>query len=196
MYIALLTLKDILGENGFRALLNHSRISEYIENIPPNNEKLEVPFSDFSKLFKGILDIFGEKGARPLLINLGRRSFHVILEENPALFGLVGLGLKLLSKKKRIDKLYTVASKETNMVFGENQNYYMSDEGFVFEIYDCFWCKGLKTKGPICFAEVGWDIEAAKWASGGDDYEVREVLCRAKGDDMCRFVVSLDPKGD
>lgn len=196
MYIALLTIKDILGENGFKALLNHSKISKYIEALPPNDEKLEVPLSDFSQLFMGILDIFGERGARPLLFNLGRRSFNIILEENPNLFGLVGLGLKILSKKKRIDKLFTIASKETNKIFGENQKYYMSDEGFVFEIYDCFWCRGLKTEGPICFAEVGWDVEAAKWASGGDNHEVREVLCRAKGDDMCKFVISLDPKED
>ena len=196
MYVALLTLKDIMGVNGLNALLNISGLSKYRDKFPPNNDKVEVPLSDFSGLLKGILEIFGEKGARPLLFNLGRRSFHVILEENPALLGLVGLGLKVLPKKKRIDKLYSIASKETNKIFGENQNYYSSDEGFVFEIYDCFWCKGLKTEDPICFSEVGWNTEAAKWASGGDEYEVKEVLCRAKGDDMCKYIISLEPKQD
>ena len=197
MYVALLTLKDIMGDNGLNALLNLSELSKYREEFPPNNDKIEIPLPDFSGLLKGILDIFGEKGARPLLYNLGRRSFNVILDENPALLGLARLGLKVLPKKKRIDKLYSISSKETNKIFGENQKYYLSDEGFVFEIYDCFWCKGLKTEGPICFAEVGWDAEAAKWASGGDEHEVKEVLCRAKGDDVCKVVISPEPiKGD
>ncbi len=195
MYVSLLTLQDIIGKNGFYALLNVSGLHKYKEELPPNNEKVEVPLLDFSTLIKGILEIFGEKGARSILYNLGRRSFNVILEENPALLGLVGLGLKVLSKKKRIDKLYKISSKETNKIFGENQNYYSSDEGFVFEIYDCFWCKGLKTEGPICFAEVGWNAEAAKWATG-DEHGVEEVLCRAKGDNVCKIVISLEPKQD
>ena len=196
MYIALITLEDIMGKNGFYALLNVSGLSKYRDEFPPNNDEVEIPLSDFSSFFKGLLEIFGEKGARPLLYNLGRRSFNVILEENPALFGMVGLGLKVLPKKKRINKLNAIASKETNKIFGENQNYYSNDEGFVFEIYDCFWCKGLKTEGPICFAEVGWNAEAAKWATG-NEYDVKEVLCRAKGDDVCKVVISPEPiKGD
>ncbi|MBN1572887.1 MAG: 4-vinyl reductase [Deltaproteobacteria bacterium] len=196
MYISILTMKEIMGENGIKAVLNHANIPKYIEQIPPNNDKLEVPLSDFSKLFVSILDIFGEKGARPLLYNLGKRSFHVILEENPNLFGLVGLGLKLLSKKKRLEKFFSVASGETNKIFGENQRYTITDEAFEFEIYDCFWCKGLKTEGPICFAEIGWNVEAIKWATGGDEHEVKEVMCRAKGDDICKIVISLNPKED
>ncbi len=195
MYVSLITIKDIMGKNGFNALLNFSGLAKYKDEFPPNDDKVEVPLPDFSALIKGILEIFGEKGARSILYNLGRRSFNVILEENPALLGLVGLGLKVLPKKKRIDKLYTIASKETNKIFGENQNYYSSDEGFVFEIYDCFWCKGLKTKGPICYAEVGWNAEAAKWATG-DEHGVEEVLCRAKGDNVCKIVISHDPIKD
>ena len=193
MYVSLLSLKEILGNNGFKALLNYSDLKKYTEAFPPNDDKLKVPGDDFTKLNAGVIDIFGEKGARPLLYNAGRRGFQIILEENPSLFGLVGLGLKVLSKRNRIDKLFTVASKETNKLFGENQRYYSNDEGFIFEIYDCFWCKGIKTKDPICFGEVGWNAEAARWATG-DEHEVKEVLCKAKGDDVCKIVISLEPK--
>jgi len=195
MYISLLTLQDIIGKNGFYALLNVSGLPKYREEFPPNNDKVEVPLTEFSGLIKGILEIFGEKGARPLLYNLGRRSFHIILEENPALLGMVGLGLKLLPKKKRIDKLYSVVSNEVNKVFGDIQKYYITDEGFIFEIHDCYWCKGLKTKDPICFPGIGWDLEAIKWATG-EEHSAKEVLCRAKGDDICKYVISPEPKQD
>jgi predicted hydrocarbon binding protein len=193
MYISLLSIKDILGDNGFNALLNYSDLKKYRDKLPPNDDKLEIPGTDFTKLNIGVIDIFGEKGARPLLYNAGRRGFQIILEENPSLFGLVGLGLKVLSKRNRLDKLFRTSSNETNKLFGENQRYYSNEEGFISEIYDCFWCKGVKSKGPICFAELGWNAEAAKWATG-DEHEVKEVLCKAKGDDICKIVISLEPK--
>ncbi|MBN2223649.1 MAG: 4-vinyl reductase [Deltaproteobacteria bacterium] len=48
-------------------------------------------------------------------------------------------------------------------------------------------------KGPICFGEVGLDADVTIWATG-DEHEVREVLCRAKGDDVCKIVISPEPK--
>ncbi len=195
MYVTLLTLKDILGENGFNALLQCSKLNKYRETFPPNNDKLEVLGSEFTQLISGVIYIFGEKGAKPLLYNAGRRGFQIILEENPAMFGLVGLGLKALPKRKRLEKVFSTGSKQANKLFGENQRFYVSDEGFISEFFDCFWCKGIKSEGPICFGELGFNAETAKWATG-DEYEVKEVLCKAKGDDICKVVVSLDPKQD
>jgi len=114
-------------------------------------------------------------------------------EKNPALLGFMGIGLKVLSKKKRIEKVFSLGAEAANKNLGENQRFYVSDEGFVCEIFDCFWCKGLKSKGPICFGEVGLDAEIATWATG-DEYEVKEVLCRARGDDVCKIVISPEPK--
>lgn len=195
MYVTLLALKDILGDNGFNTVLQSSELNKYREEFPPNNDKLEVLGSEFTQLIKGVIYIFGEKGARPLLYNAGRRGFQVVLKENPAMFNLVGLGLKALPKKKRLEKVFSIGSKQANELFGENQRFYVGEEGFVSEFFDCFWCKGIKSEGPICFGELGFNAETAKWATG-DEYEVKEVLCRARGDDICKIVVSLEPKKD
>jgi len=193
MHITLTAVKDIVGANGLNTILNNADLNKYRDNFPPNDEKLEVPGVEFATIIGSIIDIFGEKGARPILYNAGRKGFQVTLEKNPAMFGLVGVGLKLLTKRKRLEKIFTIGAEGTNKVFGENQRFYVSDEGFVCELFDCYWCKGLKSDGPICFGEVGLDAEVAKWASG-EEHEVKEVLCRAKGDDVCKFVISFEPK--
>jgi predicted hydrocarbon binding protein len=193
MYVTLLAVRDIIGENGLNSLLNYSGLTKYRDNFPRNDEKFEVPGNEFIKIVGSIIDIFGEKGARPILYNAGRRGFQVMMEKNPTLVGFVGLGLKLLSKRKRLEKIFSVGAESMNKNFGENQRFYVSDEGFVCELFDCYWCKGLKSNGPICFGEVGLDAEVAKWATG-DEHEVREVLCRARGDDVCKIVISLKPK--
>lgn len=193
MYITLVTIEDIIGKNGLNSLLNHVNLNKYRDNYPPNDEKNEVPIVEFSSIIGGLIDIFGEKGARPILYNSGRRGFQVVLEKNPAMFGLVGLGLKMMSKRKRLEKIFKVGAEGTNKVFGENQRFYVSDEGLVCELFDCYWCKGIKSEGCICFGEVGLDAEVAKWATG-DEHEVKEVSCRARGDDVCKVIISFEPK--
>ena len=193
MHITLITVQDIIGENGLNTILNNADLKKYRDNFPPNDEKLEVLGSELTVIIGSIVDVFGEKGARAIFYNLGRRAFQVVLEKNPAMFGFVGLGLKLLSKRKRLEKIFSIGAAGTNKVFGENQRFYVTDEGFVCELFDCYWCKGLKSDGPICSGEVGLDAEVAKWATG-DEHEVTEVLCRAKGDDVCKFVISFEPK--
>ncbi len=193
MYVTLLTVEDIIGENGLNSILNYSGLTKYRDNFPPNDEKLEVPGSDFGAIVGSIIDVFGEKGARPLLYKAGRRGFQLVMEKNPAMIGFMGLGLKLLSKRKRLEKVMEIGAESTNKVFGENQRFYVGEEGFILELFDCYWCKGLKSEGPICFGDVGLNAEVAKWATG-DEHDVKEVLCRAKGDDVCKIVISFDAK--
>ena len=193
MYITLLTVQETIGKNGLNAILNYTSLTKYRDNFPPNDDKLEVPGTDFTRIQGGIIDIFGERGARSILYKAGRRGFQLVIEKNPTLLGLMGIGLKLLSKRKRLEKVFELGAESNNKIFGENQRFYVTDEGFVCELFDCYWCKGLTSEGPICFGEAGLDAEVAKWASG-DEHEVREVLCRARGDDVCKFVISLEPK--
>jgi len=191
MYVSLLTLKEILGLNGLNTVLNYGDLRRFRDFMPPNDDKLEIPIVEFTQLNASVIDIFSTKGARPLLYNSGRRGVRVILEKNPALFGFINLGLKALSPKKRVEKVLTTADKETNKLFGENQKLTILENGFKTEIFDCFWCKGLKTKEPICHAEVGFEAEEIAWAAGGAiEYDVREVSCIACGDKTCTFLAT------
>jgi len=193
MYVTLLTLREIIGENGLNAMLNYTGLNKYRDNFPPNDDKPGVLGSEFTAMIGGILDIFGEKGARSILHKAGRRGFQILMEMNPTMVGFVGIGLKVLPRKKRLEKIFTLGAESANKNFGENQRFYISDEGFVCELFDCYWCKGLKSSGPICFGEVGLDAEVARWATG-EEYEVKEVLCRARGDEVCKIVISPEPK--
>lgn len=191
MYVSLLTLKEILGQNGLNAVLNYGNLKRLRDEFPPNNDKIEIPMAEFMCLLKSILDIFGERGTRTLLYNAGSKALHVVLEKNPGLFGLINLGLKVLSPQKRAGKALKVATKEGDKIFGIQQKFTVLENGFKTEISDCYWCKGLKTKGPICHGEVGFEAELVKWATGGGiEYDVKEVSCIACGDPTCTFLVT------
>jgi predicted hydrocarbon binding protein len=193
MHVMLLTVGEIIGEEGLNRILDDAGLGAYRGNLPPNDDRLGVPGPDFAKIVGGVVAALGEEGARPVLEQVGRRGFQLTVEKSPALMGFMGLALKLLSKRKRLERVFELGAQSTNKIFGENQRFYVSEEGLVFELFDCYWCKGLVSKGPICFGEVGVDKEVAKWATG-EEHDVREVLCRAKGDDVCKFVISFEPK--
>jgi predicted hydrocarbon binding protein len=105
--------------------------------------------------------------------------------------GFINLGLKALSPRKRVEKVIMTADREAKKIFGETQKITLLENGFKTEIFDCFWCKGLKAAEPICHAEAGFEAEEIAWAAGGDiEYDVREVSCIACGDPTCTFLAT------
>lgn len=43
MRIYLETIQSIVGPNGLKSILNYDHLEQYIDNIPPDNDKVEVP---------------------------------------------------------------------------------------------------------------------------------------------------------
>jgi len=41
----------------------------------------------------------------------------------------------------------------------------------------------------LCYAVAGFIHGIVAWALDSDDFQVQEISCRAKGDELCRFRV-------
>lgn len=64
-------------------------------------------------------------------------------------------------------------------------------EDLIYQISNCAACYGRpKTGHPVCHMTVGALQAIMKWATGGEDHQVIEKLCLAKGDSCCEFHVS------
>ena len=57
--IILIATEEIVGKNGVNALLNMGRLSDYIDNYPPDNMKKEVPFAHVGQLQQAFWDNHG-----------------------------------------------------------------------------------------------------------------------------------------
>ncbi len=64
---------------------------------------------------------------------------------------------------KRIYQFIVDASISIN---GDIYKFYDCEEGVALEMSPCFWCQGLKTKEPICFAQIGYQFAVARWITG------------------------------
>ena len=189
--LALTTMDEVMGRNGTNTILNYVNLQKFKDNYPPYNLELEQSSDDFARLLTGIIDVLGEKGARPILFRGGKRSFEIMRENYPNLWSLDGIE----PTEKTPDRLYkefvniqNIIVNASTQIFGDIFKLYESDDGLVLENHDCYWCKGLKAKEPICHGSVGFNYAIAEWIMG-EDARVEEVKCSAVGDDMCMFIM-------
>lgn len=189
--LAITTIEEVTGRNGVNSILNYTNLQKFIDNYPPYNLELEQSSDDFARLLTGIIDVFGEKGARPILFRGGKRSFEIMRENYPSLWSLDGIEPTEKTPErlyKEFVKIQNIIVNASTQIFGDIYKLYETDDGLVLENHDCYWCKGLKAKEPICHGSVGFNYAIAEWIMGKDS-RVEEVKCSAMGDDMCMFIM-------
>ncbi len=187
LYLTFMTTEEVIGKDGLKTLLRYAKLDELIDSPPPPDFEMVHPIGQFIQFVTGTIDIFGEKGARPLLFRGGKRAFEISLDLFPQ--------MHLIDKTRTVEKkfeefvtLYNTAVEASKYIYGDVFTFKEVPEGAALEIGPCFWCLGLKTEKPICHAQVGFQHSFLQWVVGGE-VKVEETHCIAAGDPVCRFVM-------
>ena len=163
----------------------------FIGNTPEDDDSPSVTVIEFSEYIKALLDIFGEEGARPVMLRAGKTGFTSAYERMPPLIKLASKMLRFVPEKKRVEKVVSEFNKAFNETLGTTGVTMQSHGKTVVELPDCPYCRGISTETPACYVEIGLLSELLK-ASVGDGYRVEETQCKARGDAVCRFEISAD----
>jgi predicted hydrocarbon binding protein len=190
--VLLVAIEEVMGENGAKAVLNAGGLGHFIDNYPPNNTELESGMADFGAAQQAVEDFYGPRGARAMLIRIGRATFRYSLQEQPAILGLKGLALKALPTGARmklvLDNITSAANKTVNLkahLREEPDAYY-----YVNEICPCSWRP--KHDKPACYTTVGVLQEAMQWATG-KNFKAAEVACISNGASACVYRIPKEP---
>ena len=114
----IVTLQDLMGENGLNAVLKQSGLPSYREICPPDTMDNIFDFSLYSAICAAVANTYGPRGAKVFLIRAGRAGFRNGIQSFIANYGaslegtgkLVPLAIKLPLVLKWIAKNY----KETS----------------------------------------------------------------------------------
>ena len=185
-------IEEVMGENGTKAVLNAGGLGKYIDNYPPKNLEMKATFADYGTVQEAVEDFYGPRGARAMLLKIGRATFRFGLKDQPAILGLAGVALKALPEKMRmkliLERMASAASERINqpshVIEEEDAFYYLQDE------CPCRW-RGHKEK-PCCYVSVGALTEAMAWVTG-KVYKVEEVACIANGALNCVYRIPKQP---
>jgi hypothetical protein len=185
---ALVSSAEVMGENGLNTVLRTSGLERYIGNLPPDNLEPAIQTSDYARLNEVIEEFYG-RGGRGMLLRIGKASFQYAVREQAALLGIAGAALKLLPTKQRIkfilNALVNALKKSNPQVKAWVEE---TDDIFAYCDASCGICHGRTSTKPICYLYIGSIGEAIGWATG-QEFEIVETHCTAKGDPHCRFEV-------
>jgi predicted hydrocarbon binding protein len=192
LFVLLVAIEEVMGENGIKAVLNSANLGRFIDNYPPNNTNLEATFSDYGAVQQAVEEFYGPRGARAMLIRIGRATFRYTLQEQPAILGLAGIALKALPMGARmklvLDNITKAANEDVNLQAHLREEpdafYYVNEE------CPCRWRP--KHDSPACFTTVGVLQESMNWATG-KNFKVEEVACISNDASACVYRVPKEP---
>jgi hypothetical protein len=185
---ALVSMQEIMGDNGLNAVLKSCGLERFVGNFPPNNLEPSIKTSQYAQLNQAIEDFYG-RGGRGMLRRIGKASFQYAVREQAALLGVAGVALKLLPDRQRIKFILNGmadALKKSN----PQVKAWVDESGghLAYVEATCAICHGRQSDHPICYLYIGSISEAVLWATG-KEYEITETHCIARGDEFCRFEV-------
>lgn len=200
MRIYLETIQSIVGENGLKSVLNYAHLEKYIDNIPPNNDALEIPVEEVRTLFLSLYELFGGKGVRTLQLRTGQTIARIGVERRSNLVKAVCMAVHFLPEVKKIqvilEKAAALAENMYTREFGVPLIEVKEEEDcFLFIHRDRFESDGVLSTMPVCNVLVGTLQYFIEWVTG-HVYEVEEIECRAMGDPADVFKISKTRKYD
>jgi len=194
--LTFLSLAEVMGDNGVKALLRLADLVQYIDAYPPNDLKREFPFEAIAATSIALGTMYGPRGARGLELRMGRVAFTLGLKEFGPLLGMADLALKLMPVTMKL-KIVLNATAQTFDRFSDQSSHVEEERNqFVYHITRCSNCIGRAEPGPIFYMARGILEESTAWVSGGRRFSVEQCTCMAQGDKTCAFNISkeaLDP---
>lgn len=191
--LALISLEDVMGRNGVNALLNLAGTKHLVNAYPANDYKREFPFQDMAKIMEGMETMYGQRGARGMLLRAGRYAFNLGLKEFGPLLGVGDLALKLMPMTIKM-KITLNLTAQTFARFSDQPTRTEERKGqFLYVIEKCPVCWGRHVDKPGCYIAQGILEEALSWVTGGRNFKVEQLESYAAGGNACIFAIDKEP---
>ncbi|MBU7017144.1 MAG: hypothetical protein HXS49_10350 [Theionarchaea archaeon] len=191
------TLESVIGVNGVKSLLNYSHLEKYIESPPPDNDNLDIAVEDLHRLYLALLELFGRKGARSLQLRIGKEFIRIGVTKRPTIAGALKLSTRLLPGQTRISLALKKFAEEYDRrqpspEYSPRIEIREEEDCFLLIDKDNFESKGITSDTPMCATCVGRLQYLMEWITG-HTYDIREIECRAMGDQFDVFRVPKTP---
>ena len=187
----LLAIQDVMGQSGLVTILRQAGLQRYVNALPAADGGPALRATEYATLMQAIENYYG-RGARGTLMRIGYASFLRLVKERRAQAALYRVWFRLLPLAARRWQLLAWLARELAGSDGQ-VTLHRDDQHLNLVDHTSDPTAGRQRDQAICWMTVGEIQEALKWGTG-QEYEVTELACRAKGDAACRFEVG-DPIG-
>ncbi len=190
--LTFVSLEEVMGPNGVKALLRLAELPQYLDAYPPNDLKKEFPFEAIASLEEALTTMYGPRGARGLELRAGRVAFTLGLKEFGPLLGMADLALKLMPVTMKL-KIVLNATAQTFDRFSD-QSSHVEEERNKFVYHITRDPSSLRGDAGLNFHIARGIIEeATAWVSGGRRFKVEQVSSIALGAPSTAFDIMKEP---
>ena len=189
----LAALENVMGTNGFHAVLHLAHLSDLVDDRPPRDWEKGFDFARFSALNRALEDLFGPRGGSWLQGRAGRASFARALQGLESLAGVRDPGFTRLPLGARVRIGITTIAEVLSQVSDQVTRVDQRSEYYFYVVDRCPACWDRTADHPVCSSVKGLLEEGLRWVSGGREFQIDEVECQAMGDESCAFAVFKAP---
>ena len=191
--IILTSAREIVGENGVKALLNMAGMPEYIEEYPSADMKKQFSFEHVSQLQQAFWDMYGARGAQVFATRAGVQCFTDGLKQFGSVAKAGQLAMQLGSMEMRIGVGLKFFAKFFNQVSDQISSVSEDDSNWYWNLERCPMCYNRTAEKPVCHLAVGVLQGALAWASQGRRFRVTPIQCIAMGADKGIIQIEKEP---
>ena len=178
--------------------MNYAHLEKYIDNVPLNNDELEIPVEEVRTLFLSLYELFGGKGVRTLQLRIGRKIGRIGVEKRSKMVKAILMAVYFLPEVKKIQMTLEKAAEQAENMYTVQLSVPLIDvkeekDCFLLIHRDRFESEGVISTTPVCNVFVGTLQYFIEWVTG-HVYEVEEIECRAMGDPADVFKISKTKK--
>jgi len=191
--IILLSMEEVMGQNGVNAILKLASLSSLMDAYPADNSELAFPFNTLSNITDTLEQAYGPHGGRGLALRVGRACFNYGVRLYGTQMGLTEMAFRLLPLPMKVSAGARVFAELFNTYTDQRVRVEEEDGKLLWHIDRCPLCWERNAQDPVCHLAVGLLQEALYWLSGGKVFNVEEQTCIASGDAICTIVIDQSP---
>jgi predicted hydrocarbon binding protein len=178
-----------LGADQFNAMLALSKFP--IEWVKPQSfRKMNALDSarTYAALQAAMRSYFG-RGARGVLLRVGQRLWHQLLEDAALPGKAQAAVIRLLPNNARRRQALELLSRLLSAQPGDITIHTL-DLDLLLADHVSPTTHGFRDRSPICFVTQGLVRESLLWATG-QRHDVEETSCKARGENACEFKITV-----
>lgn len=192
--LVLTSAEEIVGEKGMAALLNMAKIPEFINNYPADDMEKQFSFEGVGQLQQAIWDMYGPRGARVFATRAGEQTFQDGVAHFGQLAKTAQAAMKIGSLEMKIKIGLGFFARWFNDVSDQVVSVTEDDAHWNWVIERCPICWERESEQPICHLAIGVLQGALAWVSGGKQFRLAEVECKATGGHNCIIQIDKTPR--
>jgi predicted hydrocarbon binding protein len=178
----LLAIQDVMGLSGLATVLRQANLQRYVAWPGDNNLRA----AEYAALMQAIENYYG-RGARGTLMRIGYAEFKRLLAGHRTRAMVYGMLTRVMPVLQRQLLALNWLAKEWEP--SANRALVQKDGATLALLdYESDATFGRRREAEICWTTLGQIQEALKWATG-QEFDVLETQCKARGALACRFEV-------